>query len=32
MIQVYLKTAYPVLLVRTHELERFIGSMVKPCF
>jgi SpoVK/Ycf46/Vps4 family AAA+-type ATPase len=29
MIQDYLKAGYPVLMVRTHEPERFIGSMVK---
>jgi hypothetical protein len=29
MIQNYLKAGYPVLMVRTHEPERFIGSMVK---
>ena len=29
MIQDYLKASYPVLMVRTHEPERFIGSMVK---
>ena len=29
MIQDYLKAGYPALLVRTHEPERFIGSMVK---
>jgi hypothetical protein len=26
MIQAYLKAGYPVLLVRPHEPERFIGS------
>jgi hypothetical protein len=29
MIQDYLKAGYPVLLVRTHEPERFIGSAIK---
>ena len=29
MITDYLKAGYPVLMVRTHEPERFIGSMVK---
>jgi SpoVK/Ycf46/Vps4 family AAA+-type ATPase len=29
MIQDYLKAGYPVLMVRTHEPERFIGAMVK---
>ena len=29
MIQDYLKAGYPVLLVRTHEPERFIGSGIK---
>jgi len=29
MIQDYLKAGYPALLVRTHEPERFIGSMIK---
>ena len=29
MIQDYLKAGYPFLLIRTHEPERFIGSMVK---
>jgi hypothetical protein len=29
MIQDYLKAGYPALMVRTHEPERFIGSVVK---
>ncbi|MCL4502380.1 MAG: AAA family ATPase [Deltaproteobacteria bacterium] len=29
MIQEYLKAGYPVLLVRTHEPERFIGAALK---
>ena len=29
MVQEYLKAGYPVLLVRTHEPERFIGSIVQ---
>jgi hypothetical protein len=29
MIQDYLKAGYPILLVRTHEPERFIGSAVQ---
>ncbi|WP_449245310.1 hypothetical protein [Desulfobacca acetoxidans] len=29
MIQDYLKAGYPVLLVRTHDPERFIGSGIK---
>jgi hypothetical protein len=28
MIQEYLNAGYPVLMVRTHEPEWFIGSMV----
>jgi hypothetical protein len=29
MIQDYLKAGYPVLMVRTHEPERFIGPWSK---
>lgn len=32
MIQDYLKAGYPILLVRTHEPERFIGSACQQAY